>query len=101
VAADAFWPAYRETVLAPDELLLRIRVPIAAGRESRFRKVGTRRAQSISKVVLALSWHDGGPGRPWTEVRLALGSVAPFRSAPGDGSGPEVGSPRPKRPTGR
>jgi xanthine dehydrogenase small subunit len=77
VAADVFWPAYRETVLTPDELLLRIRVPIAAGRETRFRKVGTRRAQSISKVVLALSWHDGGPDRPWTEVRVALGSVAP------------------------
>jgi CO/xanthine dehydrogenase FAD-binding subunit len=77
VAVDAFWPAYRETVMAPDELLLRILVPIAAGRETCFRKVGTRRAQSISKVVLALSWHDGGPDRPWTEVRLALGSVAP------------------------
>jgi len=77
VAADAFWPAYHETVLAPDELLLRIRVPLAAGRETRFRKVGTRRAQSISKVVLALSWQDAGPGRPWTDVRLALGSVAP------------------------
>jgi CO/xanthine dehydrogenase FAD-binding subunit len=77
VVADAFWPAYRETVLAPDELLLRIRVPIAAGRETRFRKVGTRRAQSISKVVLALSWLDAGPGLPWTDVRLALGSVAP------------------------
>jgi CO/xanthine dehydrogenase FAD-binding subunit len=76
VAADAFWPAYRETVLAPDELLLRIRVPLTAGRETRFRKVGTRRAQSISKVVLALSWHDGGPRESWTEVRLALGSVA-------------------------
>jgi len=77
VPADAFWPAYRETVLAPDELLLRIRVPLPLGRETRFRKVGTRRAQSISKVVLALSWHDAGPGRPWTDVRLALGSVAP------------------------
>jgi CO/xanthine dehydrogenase FAD-binding subunit len=77
VAADAFWPAYRETALAPDELLLRIRVPLAAGRETRFRKVGTRRAQSISKVVLALGWLDAGPEQPWTDVRLALGSVAP------------------------
>lgn len=76
VAADAFWPAYRETALAPDELLLRIHVPIAAGRETRFRKVGTRRAQSISKVVVALTWQDAGPARPWTGVRLALGSVA-------------------------
>ena len=77
VAADAFWPAYRQTALAPDELLVRVRVPLGAGRETRFRKVGTRRAQSISKVVMALSWRDDGPDRPWTDVRLALGSVAP------------------------
>jgi xanthine dehydrogenase small subunit len=42
-----------------------------------FRKVGTRRAQSISKVVLALSYRDAGPSAPWSDVRLALGSVAP------------------------
>ena len=77
VGADAFWPAYRRTALAPDELLLRIRIPLLAGRELRYRKVGTRRAQSISKVVLALAWRDGGPAGPWTDVRLALGSVAP------------------------
>lgn len=77
VPATAFWPAYRRTALAPDELLLRIRFPLAAGRESRFRKVGTRRAQSISKVVMALSYRDVGKAGAWTEVRLALGSVAP------------------------
>jgi xanthine dehydrogenase small subunit len=80
VPAGAFWSAYRRTALAPDELLLRVRVPLLAGRELRFRKVGTRRAQSISKVVLALGWRDAGPatpGAPWTDVRLALGSVAP------------------------
>jgi CO/xanthine dehydrogenase FAD-binding subunit len=77
VAANAFWPSYRQTALAPDELLLRIRVPLAGGRETRFRKVGTRRAQSISKVVMALSWRDPGSSGPWTDVRLALGSVAP------------------------
>jgi xanthine dehydrogenase small subunit len=82
VVAAAFWPAYRRTAMAPDELLLRIRIPLLAGREMRFRKVGTRRAQSISKVVMALGWRDGQPAEPrsvaapWTEVRLALGSVA-------------------------
>jgi CO/xanthine dehydrogenase FAD-binding subunit len=76
VPASAFWPAYRRTALAPDELLLRIRIPLLAGRELRYRKVGTRRAQSISKVVLAIGWRDAGPTAPWTEVRLALGSVA-------------------------
>jgi xanthine dehydrogenase small subunit len=80
VAAGDFWPAYRRTALAPDELLLQVRIPLLAGRELRFRKVGTRRAQSISKVVMALGWRDAGPatpGAPWTDVRLALGSVAP------------------------
>ena len=77
VPAMTFWPGYRRTILEPDELLLRIRIPLAAGRETRFRKVGTRRAQSISKVVMALSFRDGGPASPWTDVRLALGSVAP------------------------
>ena len=76
-AAD-FWVAYRRTALAPDELILRIRIPVAGGREARFRKIGTRRAQAISKVVMALAWResDGGSSRTWSDVRLALGSVA-------------------------
>ncbi len=83
VPAGEFWPAYRRTALAPDELLLRIQIPLRPGRELRFRKVGTRRAQSISKVVVALAWRDGSPSARWTEVRLALGSVAatPIRAA--------------------
>lgn len=75
VPAEVFWPAYRQTALAPDELLLRVRIPIVPGREVRFRKIGTRRAQAISKVVMALAWRDMD-GR-WADVRLALGSVAP------------------------
>ena len=76
-AAD-YWVAYRRTALAPDELILRVRIPVAGGREARFRKIGTRRAQAISKVVMALAWRerDGSSGRAWTDVRLALGSVA-------------------------
>lgn len=76
VRAEDFWPAYRTTLRRPDELLLRIRVPLAAGRQVRFRKIGTRRAQAISKVVMALAWRSMGPDEPWTDVRLALGSVA-------------------------
>jgi len=75
VPAAEFWPSYRETALAPDELILRIRFPIAGQRRIRFRKVGTRRAQAISKVVMALAWQPGAEGT-WREVRLALGSVA-------------------------
>jgi CO/xanthine dehydrogenase FAD-binding subunit len=75
VPAAEFWPSYRQTALAPDELILRIRFPLAGQRRVRFRKVGTRRAQAISKVVMALAWQPGPEGT-WREVRLALGSVA-------------------------
>ena len=76
VVADDFWTGYRTTARRPDELLLRIRIPLAADRQVRFRKIGTRRAQAISKVVMALAWRAAGEGQPWTDVRLALGSVA-------------------------
>jgi len=75
VPAGAFWPAYRTTARRNDELLLRIRIPLVAGRQVRFRKIGTRRAQAISKVVMALAWRAGA-GEAWQDVRLALGSVA-------------------------
>jgi carbon-monoxide dehydrogenase medium subunit len=78
IAATDFWTAYRQTALAPDELILRVRIPIVGGREARFRKIGTRRAQAISKVVMAIAWRDGddGGGAAWHDVRVALGSVA-------------------------
>lgn len=82
IAAKDFFVAYRKTALAPDELVLQIRFPLPPGRELRFRKVGTRRAQAISKVVLALAWRDLG-SQGWLDVRVALGSVAatPIRAA--------------------
>ena len=81
IAAADLWVAYRRTALGLDELILRIRIPVAGGREARFRKIGTRRAQAISKVVLALAWRERGrpaemSARSWADVRLALGSVA-------------------------
>jgi xanthine dehydrogenase small subunit len=76
VPAGDFWTGYRQTALAPDELIVRIRFPLHDGRQVRFRKVGTRRAQAISKVVMALSWQADDAGL-WREVRLALGSMAP------------------------
>ena len=83
VAAADFWTDYRRTALGPDELLLRIQVPLAGGREVRYRKVGTRRAQAISKVVIALAWREVPGVQGWTGVRVALGSVAatPIRAA--------------------
>ena len=75
IPAAEFFVDYRKTALAADELILQVRVPLVAGRALRFRKVGTRRAQAISKVVMALAWRDlGAVG--WKDVRVALGSVA-------------------------
>ncbi len=75
VPAGDFFPAYRETARRDDELVLRVRVPLLPRRHVRFRKVGTRRAQAISKVVLALSWITAEDGA-WHNTRVALGSVA-------------------------
>ncbi len=82
IPAAEFWPEYRRTALTADELILRVRFPLRDGRQVRFRKVGTRRAQAISKVVMALAWQPGADNT-WHDVRLALGSVAatPIRAA--------------------
>ena len=64
-------------ILRPDELVARIRLP--RGREGwtdYYRKVGTRRAQAISKVCFAGALRREG-GRI-VDVRIALGSVAPI-----------------------
>jgi CO/xanthine dehydrogenase FAD-binding subunit len=78
IPAAEFWTGYRTTALAHDELILRVRIPLVAERDMRFRKVGTRRAQSISKVVMAVAWHSTGHHQTgtWSDVRVALGSVA-------------------------
>jgi len=91
VPAASFWTGYRVTALALDELIVAVRIPVRAGRRVTFRKVGTRRAQAISKVVLALAWRPGSSNGPsatggptvWRDVRVALGSVAatPIRAA--------------------
>lgn len=63
-----FFTGYRTTVLRPDELIVAIEVPPVTGKQW-FRKVGTRAAQAISKIVIA--------GVRGPSPRLALGSVAP------------------------
>ena len=67
VPVTELYTGYRATVLRPDELIVAIEVPPVEGAQW-FRKVGTRAAQAISKVVMAAV---RGP-RP----RIALGSVA-------------------------
>jgi len=68
-----FHVGYRQTRLQPDELLARIRLRRRTSRWSQYyRKVGTRRAQAISKVCLAALLD-----RKTGEARVAVGSVAP------------------------
>lgn len=76
VPYDAFHLAYRRTAIQPGEILAWILVPEPApGTIQFFRKIGTREAQSISKVVVAMAARrDGGALR---DVRIAAGSVAP------------------------
>ncbi len=76
VLYDGFHTGYKTMNLRPDELLRSIRLPRAtSGWRQYYRKVGTRRAQAISKVCFAAAASlDRGRIR---DVRIALGSVAP------------------------
>jgi len=74
VAFNDFYTGYRQTVRQPDELIVAFEIPRVVGRQW-FRKVGTRAAQAISKVVVA--GVVGPKRRGGRDVRLALGSVAP------------------------
>lgn len=77
VRFERFYSGYREFNCEPDELILDVIVPFAPPRTfSFFRKIGTRRAQSISKVVFAGTLRVDKRGIV-DHVRLAYGSVAP------------------------
>jgi xanthine dehydrogenase small subunit len=68
VPFSGFFTGYRTSVRRDDELIVAVEVPRVEGRQY-WRKVGTRRAQAVSKVMCAaIRGH---------EVRIALGSVAP------------------------
>ena len=76
VPYDGFHAGYRKTALQPGEIVARIRLPLPpAGTVQAFRKVGTREAQAISKVVVAMAGRIEN-GRI-ADLRLAAGSVAP------------------------
>lgn len=71
-----FHSGYKKMDLRSDELIRRIRLPRAQSAwKQYYRKVGTRRAQAISKVCFAAAALVEG-GRV-ADVRIALGSVAP------------------------
>lgn len=67
VRFDSFYTGYRRSVLRPEELIAAVEIPRVVGRQW-FRKVGTRAAQAISKVVMA--------GVRAERPRVSIGSVA-------------------------
>jgi len=76
LAYSEFHTGYKQTLMRPDELLGRIRLPRRdESWRHYYRKVGTRKAQAISKTCLAgaVRVTDGRV----REIRLAVGSVAP------------------------
>ena len=68
VPFTTFYTGYRQTVRRPDELIVAVEVPPIEGKQW-FRKVGTRAAQAISRLVMAAVRAP--------VPRIALGSVAP------------------------
>jgi CO/xanthine dehydrogenase FAD-binding subunit len=77
VPFHGFWKDYKKLEMRDDELIRGIRLPRnKSGWTQYYRKVGTRRAQAISKVCLAAAaLRESGK---IADVRIALGSVAPI-----------------------
>ena len=72
-----FHTGYKQMHIAPDELLARIRMPRNTSDMTHYyRKVGTRKAQAISKVCFAAvgRMEDGHIA----DTRIVVGSVAPI-----------------------
>jgi xanthine dehydrogenase small subunit len=95
---STFHTGYRKTALQPGEILAAVRLPLpSVGTIQTFRKVGTREAQAISKVVVAMVGRveDGRIA----DLRLAAGSVAatPIRRGSGPPDGPRLRSRRARR----
>jgi len=76
ISYSTFHTGYKQMDLRPGELLRAIRLPRSSARLTHYyRKVGTRKAQAISKVCFAAT-AEISAGRV-AMVRIALGSVAP------------------------
>jgi CO/xanthine dehydrogenase FAD-binding subunit len=77
VSYHSFHTGYKQMNIRPEELLRSIRLPRPAGGSRHYyRKVGTRKAQAISKVCFAgIAWMKADQ---IAEIRIALGSVAPI-----------------------
>jgi CO/xanthine dehydrogenase FAD-binding subunit len=76
VSYNNFHTGYKQSVLQPNELIARIRLPRSKQCwKQHYHKVGTRRAQAISKVCFAgAAKIENGHIK---DLRIAFGSIAP------------------------
>lgn len=77
VPYHGFHTGYKQMDIQPQELLARIHLPrTTQNLRHYYRKVGTRKAQAISKVCFAATANT--EDERLADVRIALGSVAPI-----------------------
>jgi CO/xanthine dehydrogenase FAD-binding subunit len=77
VSFNEFYTGYRQTILAPDELVVAVRLPKPEPNARLFfQKVGSRQALVISKVVMACKAQLDGEKR-LLSIQTGVGSVAP------------------------
>jgi carbon-monoxide dehydrogenase medium subunit len=74
VPLDAFWTGYRQIAAGADEIIVSFLLPKKGPAKESFRKIGTRRAQAISKIMMAsrILVRKGAI----EHAALAMGSVA-------------------------
>lgn len=81
VPYSSFHTGYKKTLLKQDEIIRSIALPLPPAHSKlkahfTFKKIGTRKAQSISKVCMAaLAETDAGEIK---KIRIAYGSLAPI-----------------------
>ena len=76
VSYQSFHTDYKKMIMEPDELLARVRLPrLGPDLHHYYRKVGTRKAQAISKVCMAATARISED--TVADIRIALGSIAP------------------------
>lgn len=69
-----FYSGYKQRAARPDQLIAAIKVPRTPCDFAAFEKVGSRRAQAITKVGAAITHQVGDPRTGW---RIAVNSVGP------------------------
>lgn len=76
VPLTAYFTGYRQSVLAPGELVARVRVPLPLATTTAFQKIAKRRFDDISSVAVAFALDlDAGTGTV-RRAAIGLGGVA-------------------------